>query len=151
MTREKNLGLTIADATVASISSLNNSPTRTLELYEKIRLAQEETDQVAKNQKRLSYYHGISAIASIGLAMVGQTFVSTGAKDVGEVMKTIGSKSPEFTSILSNTTNGNITLHQHASQAANLAQQRITSHESTDESLLSRNIDQIGRLLAKEV
>lgn len=151
MTREKNLGLTMADAAVASISSLNNSPTRTIDLYEKIRLAREENDEVANNQKWLSIYHGISAAASIGLAMLGQTLVSTGPKDVGEVMKTMSSKSPEFTSILSNTTNGNITLHQHLTRVFEMAQQRLTSEQSTIDSLISRNIDQIGRLLAKEV
>ncbi len=145
----KNLGLSIADSAVASVNSLNNSP-RSIELYEKIRLAQEENDQVANEQRKKAFSYGLSASVSMALNLVGEVFKNAG-NPLGEALNSLARTTPEIAKVRSTSLDGSITDHSHTSRVADTAAQRITQNQSTTETLIGRNVEQISRLLSKEV
>lgn len=146
----KNLGMVIAETAVTSISSLNNSPTKSIELWEKIRLSQEENDEVASQHKYKALWNGAGAIGCIALSIIGESFKQK-ALGFGEPVIAVGKACPEIAKGISSIHDGSITHYSHLSRVHDTASQRITHHEGTTESLIGRNVEQIGRLIAKEI
>jgi hypothetical protein len=147
---QKNLGITMADAAVKSISTLNNSPNRSIEIYEKIRLAQEENEEVANAQGWKAYLHGASAVGTIFFSITAQALMPRN-NQLGEVLNTFSKTTPEVANIFSANEDGSITLHSQNSRVADVANQRLYQQLSTNETLIGRHVEQIGRLLAKEI
>ena len=144
---EKNLGIAIAKEAVASIKSLNT--TRSIEIYEKIRLAKEENDETAKAQKIKALPHGLSAGLSI-ICSLAATFFNEQTKwyiSLNAAAKALPSAAATSSSWL----DGAVTTHSYNTKISDVAQQRISQYQNTNDSLISRHVEQIGRLLSKEI
>lgn len=146
---DKNLGILMAEQAVAAIGSLNNSQ-KTIDLYEKIRLAQEENESTANAQRRKALPHGVSAIVSIALNLVAEVFKNA-KNPMGEAVRAVANITPEAAKVWSSALDGNITAYSHNTRAAELAAQRINQAQSTTDTLISRNVEQVERLLSKEI
>jgi len=147
MTQE-NLQIKIANAAVQSIGSLNT--TKQIDLYEKIRLAQEENDATVKSQKAKMLPHGLSAALTAICSIFGEVLKNAG-NPLGEMLKSVGSTAPEVGRIYSTSLDGNITHHQHTTREAQVAQERIGQTENTSNSQINQVVTNISDMLRKEV
>ena len=144
----RNLGLSMADSAVEAVKALNQATSsRTWEIYETIKKSQEENEKTAQAQKRKAFPHGISSIVSIALSMVGQVFDDS----IKNVLTSLAKTSPDVASLCSSLSDKTITIHSHATRAADTDLQRKTQDENSIESTIARIVEQTERFSAKEV
>lgn len=137
------LDAALARAGVKAIQSLNNS--RSLELNEKILLSKEENDEAARLQKQKAFAHGVSAFAIAALNILGASFQN----NIGKICSSASQAAPEIARVVSDIKDGSITIRSHAARASDIAAQAITQSENLNNNIISRHVEEIGRLAQK--
>jgi hypothetical protein len=149
MPNRSNLQIDLAQAAARSVSAMNAHSAKNLEIHNKMLDSEEENKQASNTQKRQIIPHALAATTTLATTFALSYLSQASYKK--SVIEIVGKLASDSTQGINQLQQGKVTYHSHNSQIAQSAMQRITSIMESAISLISRTVENIGRLNAKEI